>query len=1151
METKVTDSCTAENKDDSGNWELDLSYIQSLQRFQNTDMSEQIAEMEKEYKKIREQRDKTFNYEMRSELKRLKSFSTWKKDCTYSPQEMAAAGFYYTGLQSSYQCFCCGIVICTTSCRSTPFDDHKKFQPECLFVQGKDAGNIPRYDVRVRVPQVIPAEELNKYKQEEARLESFEKWPFYAKMEPAILAAAGFFFTGKKDTVQCFSCNESLANWEVDDDPWKEHAKWFPECEYLQSKKSKEEINQYVKNYSGFIGVTGKHYVTEVAKIRELEETCIGTGNLEPDLNIFADEDVRLESFKTWPKDAKKSPRDLAAAGFFYIGKDDVVSCFCCGKYFFKWEEDDDPWKDHESCFYDCRYLAAKRAELQKRENASSNLSSSVQESESSSMEYHFSHPSGMPVVLEGWINIARNLHLQLTKKYKSTEFSKLFPFHHSSYVSVDIRYIYSELSMNLKNTKNQTLQETVTLPELLRSLHDVTIIEGEAGSGKSALLKKIAVMWASGCCPLLDRFQLVFYICLGSLNDNQRVADVISNQLLGPNSSLSEASLKNMLERLKNRILFLLDGYGEASSIPKQIEELVHKNHIDKLCIVIATRSNQISRVRRFASTILSITDFPFYSIMYMLKKLFSHDSDFLKTLGINVIASQTLQRILKSPLFALVICISYVQHPKSDIYDTTAICKAYVMYNTLKYSEEPQKMTTSMMLCGKLALKSFFKSCVEFTDKDLSEAQIDGDEAIRFGFLNKFTAQRPHPVYKFLHPYFQEYLAGKTLSEYFESDLEDDIRNGLQFLQQIDTFLKIAGRYYFILKHACGLSPKATPRIISYILDVTKSNNFLDCQSEGQTYLNYHPEQRLTVETLLAVLQLSNPENACQYVTHFLLNLVLNGAYKSNSVLESSSQILRFLEGKTLYFTTSELSENALLHFLEDYPESFLLLHSICFTLVGSVRQTNVFSEAVETLLKQSPQTVEEEYIAAYQVFNVAVEDQTINAISSAHKRILRHVPEYFITPFVAAKRCNKKLKVLKLNVDYMDSFKDSDQTNLIEVLAIAAEIELSLHKSKGFTRIIKPAIEHYSTLFTKCSIYESELNEEDQKLIQLMTSLRSIELRVSKEENPPGIIIIIIIIIINFYFSELNVLFIIVMMLYVYLCESRLCVSTCGFV
>lgn len=42
------------------------------------------------------------------------------------------------------------------------------------------------------------------------------------------LAAAGFFFLGERDRVKCWYCNGGIQNWEYDDDPWIEHAKWFP-----------------------------------------------------------------------------------------------------------------------------------------------------------------------------------------------------------------------------------------------------------------------------------------------------------------------------------------------------------------------------------------------------------------------------------------------------------------------------------------------------------------------------------------------------------------------------------------------------------------------------------------------------------------------------------------------------------------------------------------------------------------------------------------------------------------------------------------------------------------------------------------------------------------------------------------------------------
>lgn len=30
---------------------------------------------------------------------------------------------------------------------------------------------------------------------------------------------------------------------------------WFPKCEFLQSKKSSEEITQYIQSYKGFVDI--------------------------------------------------------------------------------------------------------------------------------------------------------------------------------------------------------------------------------------------------------------------------------------------------------------------------------------------------------------------------------------------------------------------------------------------------------------------------------------------------------------------------------------------------------------------------------------------------------------------------------------------------------------------------------------------------------------------------------------------------------------------------------------------------------------------------------------------------------------------------------------------------------------------------------
>ena len=37
---------------------------------------------------------------------------------------------------------------------------------------------------------------------------------------------------GTSDKAKCYYCNGGLQNWDFEDEPWTEHAKWFPGFEY-------------------------------------------------------------------------------------------------------------------------------------------------------------------------------------------------------------------------------------------------------------------------------------------------------------------------------------------------------------------------------------------------------------------------------------------------------------------------------------------------------------------------------------------------------------------------------------------------------------------------------------------------------------------------------------------------------------------------------------------------------------------------------------------------------------------------------------------------------------------------------------------------------------------------------------------------------
>ena len=49
------------------------------------------------------------------------------------------------------------------------------------------------------------------------------------------------------DSVKCFWCDGGLRNWQPGDDPWIQHARWFPKCGHMKRTRGLEFI-EAVKN---------------------------------------------------------------------------------------------------------------------------------------------------------------------------------------------------------------------------------------------------------------------------------------------------------------------------------------------------------------------------------------------------------------------------------------------------------------------------------------------------------------------------------------------------------------------------------------------------------------------------------------------------------------------------------------------------------------------------------------------------------------------------------------------------------------------------------------------------------------------------------------------------------------------------------------
>ncbi|XP_016284071.1 baculoviral IAP repeat-containing protein 7 [Monodelphis domestica] len=201
---------------------------------------------------------------MGSEASRRKTFQDWPPEGPVSPQDLARAGFFYVGPQDRVQCFCCGGMLDNWMAGDSPILEHQRFFPKCQFALSKHTGNIPAQDTSDSVDGQILSQ-LQRISEEgegegnedtvttrpvypdmgveQIRLASFHNWPSAAVVCPQQLARAGFFYTGQHDHVKCYYCDGGLRNWDRGDDPWREHAKWFPRCEFLLQSRGRAYVN--------------------------------------------------------------------------------------------------------------------------------------------------------------------------------------------------------------------------------------------------------------------------------------------------------------------------------------------------------------------------------------------------------------------------------------------------------------------------------------------------------------------------------------------------------------------------------------------------------------------------------------------------------------------------------------------------------------------------------------------------------------------------------------------------------------------------------------------------------------------------------------------------------------------------------------------
>uniref|UniRef100_A0A8C8JP71 RING-type E3 ubiquitin transferase n=1 Tax=Oncorhynchus tshawytscha TaxID=74940 RepID=A0A8C8JP71_ONCTS len=310
-------------------------------------------------------------YDNSSELFRISTFALFPT-AAVTERTLARAGWFYTGVGDRVQCFRCNVTAEGWQTGDCPTERHRQLSPSCTFIQslpstanllssshsafsplcnahvsGPGPAPLPVSDpVSCEHPSVPPpsgplssreVEDMShqrpptchnpSMRREQDRLDSFHSW-ILSIITPSELAKAGFYYLGQGDRVACFTCGGQLSNWEPGDRAVSEHQRHYPNCHFVRGDRA--------DNVSMAGGARGVGVLPGLSNVSN---------------PAMQQREERLLTFVHWPLRIPVRPDQLAKAGFYYVGRNDDVKCFCCDGGLRCWESGDDPWVEHAKWF--------------------------------------------------------------------------------------------------------------------------------------------------------------------------------------------------------------------------------------------------------------------------------------------------------------------------------------------------------------------------------------------------------------------------------------------------------------------------------------------------------------------------------------------------------------------------------------------------------------------------------------------------------------------------------------------------------------------------------------------------------------------------------------------------------------------------------
>lgn len=76
------------------------------------------------------------------------------------------------------------------------------------------------------------------------------------------------YITEIDDRTTCFHCGGSLYDWDESADPWFEHVRWFPDCQFLKLMKGQRYLDECRARQNSISSVKVTNFHLKIINLR-------------------------------------------------------------------------------------------------------------------------------------------------------------------------------------------------------------------------------------------------------------------------------------------------------------------------------------------------------------------------------------------------------------------------------------------------------------------------------------------------------------------------------------------------------------------------------------------------------------------------------------------------------------------------------------------------------------------------------------------------------------------------------------------------------------------------------------------------------------------------------------------------------------------